>query len=107
MPDTIIENPILNSPFCEPDRRWRFTDEGITNEIVETRRASAYFEGIKGDVRNCCGKMPSLRRAGFPESFNSPKQLRISPSPTSRLVFTSFDRRTKVKAKNPLRSIHC
>ena len=43
MADTIIENPILNSPFREPDRHWRFTDEGITNEIVETRRASAYF----------------------------------------------------------------
>ena len=53
MPDTIIENAILNSPFREPDRHWRFTDEGITNEIVETRRASAYFEGIKGDVREC------------------------------------------------------
>jgi|GEM_PF-4021753 len=23
MPDTIIENPILNSPFREPDRHWR------------------------------------------------------------------------------------
>jgi hypothetical protein len=41
MADTIIENPILNSPFREPDRHWRFTDEGITNEIVESRRASA------------------------------------------------------------------
>ena len=39
MADTIIENPILNSPYREPDRHWRFTDEGITNEIVETRRA--------------------------------------------------------------------
>jgi hypothetical protein len=46
MPDTIIENPILNSPFREPDRHWRFTDEGITNEVVETRRASAYFVPI-------------------------------------------------------------
>src|SRR5208337_4983844 len=46
MPDTIIENPILNSPFREPGRHWRFTDEGITNEIVETRRASAYFVPI-------------------------------------------------------------
>src|SRR5271165_1948643 len=46
MPDTIIENPILNSPFREPDRHWRFTDEGITNEIVATRRASAYFVPI-------------------------------------------------------------
>jgi len=46
MADTIIENPILNSPFREPDRHWRFTDEGITNEIVETRRPSAYFVPI-------------------------------------------------------------
>src|SRR5208283_4633793 len=43
MADTIIENPILNSPFREPDRHWRFTDEGITNEIVNSRRQSAYF----------------------------------------------------------------
>jgi len=46
MADIIIENPILNSPFREPDRHWRFTDEGITNEIVETRRASAYFVSV-------------------------------------------------------------
>ncbi len=46
MADTIIENPILNSPFREPDQHWRFTDEGITNELVETRRASAYFVPI-------------------------------------------------------------
>ncbi len=59
MPDTIIENPILNSPFREPDRHWRFTDEGITNEIVETRRASAYFVPIsppkKKGKRNLAG----------------------------------------------------
>ncbi len=29
----------------------------------------------KGDVLNCCGKMPSLRRARLPGSFNLPKQL--------------------------------
>ncbi|MGO9464098.1 MAG: hypothetical protein ACLQVF_08065 [Isosphaeraceae bacterium] len=46
MADTLIENPILNSPFREPDRHFRFGDEGITNEIVETRRASAYFVPI-------------------------------------------------------------
>src|SRR5271157_5854830 len=39
--------------------------------------------GIQGDVLNCCGKMPSLRRAGLPGSFNLPKQLRASSSPTS------------------------
>ena len=43
MKQVVIENPILNSPFAEPKRHWRFTDEGITNEIVETRRTSSYF----------------------------------------------------------------
>lgn len=39
----VIENPILNSPFAEPSRHFRFDDEGITNEVVEGRRASSYF----------------------------------------------------------------
>jgi type III restriction enzyme len=43
MPQTIIENPIINLPFTEPDQHFRFTDEGITNEIVAGRRISSYF----------------------------------------------------------------
>jgi type III restriction enzyme len=39
----VIENPIINSPFEEPHRHFKFTDEGITNEIVERRRVSSYF----------------------------------------------------------------
>jgi type III restriction enzyme len=39
----VIENPILNSPFADPERHWKFTDEGITDEIVESRRISSYF----------------------------------------------------------------
>ena len=31
MADALIENPILNSPFLEPERHFKFTDEGITN----------------------------------------------------------------------------
>jgi type III restriction enzyme len=46
MPDAIIENPILNSPFEEPRRHFKFTDDGITNEILETRRSSGYFVPI-------------------------------------------------------------
>jgi len=42
----VIENPILNSPFDEPTRHFRFTDEGITDEIVEARRISSYFVPI-------------------------------------------------------------
>ncbi len=40
----------------------------------------------KGDVLNCCRKMPSLWRAGLPGSFNLPKQLRMSPSYCDRSV---------------------
>jgi type III restriction enzyme len=43
MKQVIIENPILNSPFREPARHFRFSDEGITNEVVEGRRVSSYF----------------------------------------------------------------
>ena len=43
MAQVVIENPILNSPFKEPARHFRFSDDGITNEIVEARRVSSYF----------------------------------------------------------------
>jgi len=46
MSQVVIENPIINSPFDEPTRHFRFTDEGITNEVVEGRRTSAYFVPI-------------------------------------------------------------
>ena len=37
MSQVVIENPIINSPFEEPTRHFRFTDEGITDEIVDGR----------------------------------------------------------------------
>lgn len=43
MKQVVIENPIINSPFEAPSRHFKFTDEGITNEIVEDRRSSSYF----------------------------------------------------------------
>ena len=43
--DAVIENPILNSPFREPARHWRF-GTGITDEIVDERRTSSYFMPI-------------------------------------------------------------
>jgi type III restriction enzyme len=42
----VIENPIINSPFDEPTRHFRFSEEGITDEIVEGRRTSSYFVPI-------------------------------------------------------------
>ena len=43
MEQVVIENPVINSPFEEPYRHFHFTEEGITNEIVEARRISSYF----------------------------------------------------------------
>src|SRR4030042_3767744 len=46
MKQGVIENPVINSPFEEPARHFRFSEEGITNKIVESRRISAYFVPI-------------------------------------------------------------
>ena len=46
MSQVVIENPIINSPFDEPTRHFRFADEGITNEVVDGRRISSYFVPI-------------------------------------------------------------
>jgi hypothetical protein len=35
MPQVVIDNPILNSPYKEPTRHFKFSDEDITNEIIE------------------------------------------------------------------------
>jgi len=60
MPQVVIENPVINSPFSEPARHFRFSDEGITNETVEGRRPSSYFSPIarprkKGAQRSLYG----------------------------------------------------
>jgi type III restriction enzyme len=46
MPNRVIANPIINSPFSEPTRHFQFDDEGITDETVEGRRSSSYFVPI-------------------------------------------------------------
>jgi type III restriction enzyme len=42
----VIESPIINSPFDEPNRHFKFDDEGMTNEIADGRRTSQYFVPI-------------------------------------------------------------
>jgi len=39
----LIENPVINSPFEEPRRHFRFAENGITDEIVLGRCLSTYF----------------------------------------------------------------
>jgi len=40
VPPVTIADPILNSPYREPTRHFRFDDDGITNDIIEKRRLS-------------------------------------------------------------------
>ena len=46
MTQVVIENPVLNSPYTEPTRHFKFTEDGISDEIVEGRRRSSYFVPI-------------------------------------------------------------
>ena len=46
MKQVVIENPVLNSPFEEPKRHFRFAEDGITDDVVEARRVSSYFVPI-------------------------------------------------------------
>lgn len=52
----LIDNPVINSPFAEPQRHFRFAENGITDEIVPGRWRSTYFVSIakpkfKGDIK--------------------------------------------------------
>ena len=42
----VIANPVINSPFEEPRLHFRFSEQGITDEIVLGRRQSEYFVPI-------------------------------------------------------------
>jgi type III restriction enzyme len=53
----VIENPIINSPFDEPSRHFRFSDEGITDEINQGRRPSSYFVPIAKPKKNGSGQL--------------------------------------------------
>jgi type III restriction enzyme len=44
MAQVVIENRVLNSPYEEqPQRHFRFEEDGITHDIVEARRPSSHF----------------------------------------------------------------
>ena len=43
MSNVNIDNPVINSPFEEPKRHFKFNARGITEEIADGRRRSEYF----------------------------------------------------------------
>ena len=52
----LIENPIINSPFLEPDRQFAFDETGITNQITPGRRRSSYFVPIAASKKSKTGQ---------------------------------------------------
>jgi type III restriction enzyme len=56
----VIENPVINSPFDEPATHFRFTNEGITNEVVAGRRGSSYFVPIARPKKKKGAAQPEL-----------------------------------------------
>ena len=62
MPPVVTENPILNSPFAEPTRHFRFDDDEFTN-----KRSDPYAE------RFASGRSGSAnRRAAVPSDQARP-----------------------------------
>jgi type III restriction enzyme len=53
----LIDNPIINSPFREPNKQFAFDDFGIKNEVVDGRRLSSYFIPIAGAKKTKSGQM--------------------------------------------------
>lgn len=53
----LIENPIINSPFKEPNRQFAFDDYGIKNEVIDGRRPSSYFIPIAGAKKTKSGQL--------------------------------------------------
>jgi len=56
---TVIENPILNSPYREPTRHFRFDEDGITNTVVDERRRSTYFIPIPKPKKRVAAGVPA------------------------------------------------
>jgi len=77
MSQVIIENPILNSPFAEPNRHFRFDDEGITDQIEEARRISCYFIPVP---------KPRKKRQDQQQTFDSWTEDRIEENVTVNAI---------------------
>ncbi|MEL6716560.1 MAG: DEAD/DEAH box helicase family protein, partial [Planctomycetota bacterium] len=53
----LIENPILNSPFYEPERHFEFDERGVIKGNVQPgRRRSIYFTPIPGTKRKAAAQ---------------------------------------------------
>ncbi len=98
MSERIIENPVINSPYAEPERHYRFDEEGITSTIIPERRRSEYFVPVpsarkkgaqirlQGDwtedrieenreINRIRARVADWRRAGYPHTTATTREL--------------------------------
>ena len=115
----VIDNFILNGPFEDPARHWRFDTQGITDEVVEGRRPSSYFMPIPASrrkkaaqqeivfeewsqdrieetrfVNDLRGEVGRWRSAGWPGATNTSKALLrhwTDPERGRRLYFAQVE----------------
>ncbi|MBI4321660.1 MAG: hypothetical protein HY675_24460 [Chloroflexi bacterium] len=59
MARVIIENPIINSPYAEPTRHFRFSDEGINTirPVYPTRADKCHVNYVVADTESWEQKM--------------------------------------------------
>ena len=60
---TVIDNPILNSPFAEPARHWLLDDNGIPTGIPADGRRHAVAGAVKMGRKP---KLPTISRLAAP-----------------------------------------
>jgi hypothetical protein len=86
MPDVVIENPIINSPFDEPKRQFCFSDTGITDKMVESRRPSGYFVPIPPSNEDSADGNQRFRREGDRHSGRKPIRRRSEATLALRVL---------------------
>ena len=84
MKQVIIDNPIINSPFDEPARHFRFTDQGITNEVVSGRRTALISFPSPGPKKK--GQATELRHRMDPGPHRREQAGQPNPPPRQHLA---------------------
>jgi type III restriction enzyme len=71
MADVLIENPILNSPYKQPTRHYRFSATGITDQTDEGRRESTYIAPVPAPKGKAVGQqlLPGFNEEPKPNRF--------------------------------------
>jgi type III restriction enzyme len=64
VPNAVIENPILDSPFDESRRHFRFGEDRITDKVEDSQRLSTCFIPIASSKRSATKQVFEARPSG-------------------------------------------